>query len=66
MTMLRPSYRTAIRWIAENDDNEWLDPRPDLDGVEIIPSVTASMVADLYGVTTDKVTVDLRRALEKI
>lgn len=40
---MRATYKRAIEWIAGNDDNEWLrDPHPTL-------SVTASLVADLYG-----------------
>lgn len=53
------SYQQAIKWIAENDDTDWLgDPDDDL-----IPSVTATLVADLFGRSTDQVTKDLRRTL---
>lgn len=53
--MKRASYREAIRWIARNDDCEWLrDP-------EGIFSVTTALVADLFDVHTDRVTADLRR-----
>lgn len=51
-------YRWAIMWMAENDDCSWVqDPSP-------IPSVVASLVADLYGVTTGQVTDALRRYYE--
>lgn len=53
------SYATAVQWIADEDDNEWLD---DPNGS---PSVTASLVADLFGRTTDEVTKDLRKLLKK-
>lgn len=52
-------YRRAIAWLAFNDDNEWTkDEDP-------ILSVSASLVADLYGKTDAQVTKDLRRKLEK-
>jgi len=57
--MKRPSYREAIRWIASNDDTEWVaNNEPSI-------SVTAALVADLFDVDDDKVTADLRRQLEK-
>ena len=57
--MKRPGYREAVAWIAYNDDTTWLsDPEP-------IFSVTVAMVADLFGVHTDRVTADLRRELKK-
>ena len=57
--MKRPSYRMAIQWLADNDDNEWLkDERP-------VASVATSLVADLFGVSDDRVTADLRRAIAK-
>lgn len=53
------SYTRAIAWLAFNDDNEWTkDEDPTL-------SVSASMVADLYGRTDQQVTKDLRRKLDK-
>lgn len=37
------AYRDALQWLIDNDDNEWLrDDDP-------IISVTASLVADIYG-----------------
>jgi hypothetical protein len=51
----RPAYRDAIRWMADNDDILWLDDRNGC------PSVTACLVADLFGVTDERVTADLRR-----
>lgn len=57
--MKRASYRHAISWIALNDDTEWLNDEYGS------CSVTAALVADLFGVTDDKVTADLRRFLEK-
>lgn len=57
--MKRASYRDAIRWIAENDDVEWLEDD------DPIPSVTAVLVADLFDVEVDRVTGDLRKAVKK-
>lgn len=56
--MKRASYREAIRWIADNDDTQWLNDD------EPMFSVTAALVADLFDVDTDRVTKDLRRELE--
>ncbi len=61
-TAARPSYRRALAWIIDYDDTDWLDP--DDDG-QIIPSVTASLVADLFGHSDDKVIRDLQRRTKK-
>lgn len=58
----RPGYREAITWMALNDDTEWVTEFAE---VEEPASVTACMVADLFGVTQERVTEDLRRALKK-
>jgi hypothetical protein len=52
-------YTEAIRWIAENDDTEWLDDEP------CVESVTAAMVADIFGKTVAQVTADLRKAVAR-
>ena len=58
----RPSYRRALQWIVDNDDTEWLDG----DQNDDTPlSVTASLVADLFGHSDEKVERDLRKALKK-
>lgn len=64
--MKRASYRSALEWIAMNDDTEWLDdePLPGEDGPP--PSVTACLVADLFGKDTSTVAGDLRRTLERL
>ena len=54
--MIRPGYRSAIEWIASNDDNYWTESDP------LIVSVTAAMVVDLWGVPEDRVVADIRRA----
>ncbi len=59
---VRPSYRRALAWIIDNDDTNWLDPHDD---DPIIPSVTASFVADLFGHSDDKVVRDLQRRLKR-
>lgn len=56
--MKRPGYREAIRWMVDNDDTEWVD-------VDDPGSVTAALVADLFGVSDERVRDDLRRALRK-
>ncbi len=57
--MKRASYREAVEWIARNDDTEWLNEVPQH------ASVTACLVADLFGVDEGRVFKDLRRALIK-
>ena len=53
--MKRPSYREAMQWIVLNDDTEWLtDEHGSL-------SVTAALVADLFGVSDERVIKDLLR-----
>lgn len=54
--MKRASYRAAIFWMVANDDTEWLDEGPNAS-----PSVTATLTADLFAVSTERVTKDLRR-----
>jgi hypothetical protein len=52
-------YRAAIQWLVDNDDTEWAkDDEPAI-------SVTAALISDIYGVTDERVTCDLRRALTK-
>ena len=50
-------YQIAIAWIATNDDTDWL-----LEDEPII-SVTACLVADLFGRTDAQVIRDLRKEL---
>ena len=54
------TYKHAIEWIAEVDDTEWVhDP-------ESNPSVTACLVADLFGKEEDQVRADIRKALNRM
>jgi len=64
MTGKRASYREAIEWLALNDDNEWLNT-PLGDG-EILASVTAHCIADIFGKTIDVLCIDLQRELRRI
>lgn len=48
------SYKAAVRWIAENDDTDWLDDN--VGGM----SVTACMVSDLFDRNEETVTKDIR------
>ena len=54
-------YRAAIEWIAQNDDNEWIEEYLETkgEGSESL-SVTASMVCDLH----DKEGLQLARAIQ--
>jgi hypothetical protein len=53
-------YADAIKWIVENDDTEWVE---DESGST---SVSAALVADIYGKTDDVVKQDIRRAANKM
>lgn len=57
--MRRASYRYGIFWIAENDDNLWIANNEDT------ASVTASLLADLFGVDTERVRRDIKRYLKR-
>lgn len=57
--MKRASYRDAIRWMACNDDCEWVANHPDK------ASVTACLVADLFDLDMGRVIADLRRELKR-
>jgi hypothetical protein len=59
----RPGYREAIEWLAGNDDCHYLITS---EHHEIIMSVAASMVRDLYDVTDEKLQADVRRMLKRI
>lgn len=61
MTRHALGYQYAIAWIAQNDDTEWLLDDPDCTS----PSVTACLVADLYGRTTEEVARDLKNWLRR-
>lgn len=53
------SYGLAIKWIIQNDDIEWLD-----DPCGSI-SVSAALIADLFGRTEEEVVEDLLRERKK-
>lgn len=53
-------YQAAILWIALEDDTDWLD---DENGS---PSVTLSLVADIFDKPIERATQDLRDALAAI
>jgi hypothetical protein len=55
------AYGTAIAWIVENDDTEWLAAKEH----DLILSVTASLVADVFARSDEEVVADLRTALAK-
>lgn len=56
-------YQDAIDWMADNDDTEWAEHAEDSAmGTE---SVTASLVADIFGKEAAQVRKDLIRALKR-
>lgn len=58
--MRHPSYCEAIHWIIANDDCDWLD-----DEYGSI-SVTAALVADLFGVDDERVKRNLRKTRDRL
>lgn len=61
--MKRPGYREAIFWLAANDDTEWAEyPEHHHLGS---PSVTGCLVADMFGVDTERVRRDVQREVRK-
>jgi hypothetical protein len=64
MSRARPSYRTAVEWIARNDN---AGARGSLDLAVVRDSVTVGFVADLFGREQDRVAqdvIDVRTQLE--
>lgn len=61
--LIKPSFRAAIKWLADNDDCEWLEARQFEDGT-LPMSVSALLIVDLFGATEERVIKSLRRALE--
>lgn len=62
IVMARASYRRAIDWLAQNDDNEWLKDEP----ADQILSVSASLVADLFDKADAQVARDLARRVKAL
>jgi hypothetical protein len=60
MTDQWPSYSRALRWIVINDDCEWL-----LNEDWPLVSVTAALVADIFGKTNEQVRAALRMAYRR-
>lgn len=57
--MKRPGYRFGVEWIALNDD-------PDVTDEEmILGTLTVGMLADLFGVTQERVAADVVRYRHK-
>lgn len=51
------TYKDAINWMAEMDDNLWLgEPN-------VIPSFTACMVSDIFNKPMEKVIKDLEKSI---
>lgn len=60
--MKRASYREAIAWVAANDsagDEDALDPE------KVSELVSACLVADIFGVSYEKVGADIVRYRKK-
>lgn len=56
MTIVKsPSYKNAVQWIADNDNDV------DLDAELIQGYITTALVADLFGVSVEAVAADIAR-----
>jgi len=62
--MKRASYRDAVQWIAWNDENG--DETYRLDPEAVGDYVSSAIVADLFGITTEKVAKDVIRYRKNI
>lgn len=60
--MKRASYREAIAWIADNDDGGSEDA---LEPTVVSKMITACLVADLFGVDSERVGNDIVRYRKK-
>jgi len=64
--MRRASYKEAIAWIAQNDDpGSDLLGRINLDYELIEGQISVGLIADIFGVTTDKVARDVIKFRQK-
>jgi hypothetical protein len=50
-------YRSALRWLARNDDNSWCANQ------DSSPTITARFIADCYARTEFEVREDLRKTI---
>ncbi len=60
--MNTPSLKQAAKWLASNDDTDWVNHEPD--EALGMPSVTASLVADLFGVDEERVRREIKKYLK--
>lgn len=60
MRLSRPSYRRALCWLACNDDCDWVNE----DDPAI--SVSAALVADMFGKSDEVVISDLKAMVRQI
>lgn len=59
MAAHRLGYRDSLAWLVMNDDTEWTKEECGA------PSVTLLLVADIFGMTEEKATADLRRLIKR-
>lgn len=57
-------YKDALRWLLDNDDTEFLVNDCDVDR-EVL-SVSASLVADIYGRSDEEIRADLLKMRDAI
>lgn len=55
-------YRASLEWIINNDDTEFLEDDPE----DIIPSITASFLADQFDKEPAQVVNDLLKMKQKV
>ncbi len=61
--MKRASYREAVAWIAENDEDASWSETSEIDGISTY--ISTLLVADLFGVEATRVATDIARYRRK-
>lgn len=57
-------YKDAIQWMLDNDDILWLTEHDFEESGEPLISVTACLVADIYGRTNEEVIKDMLEQID--
>ncbi len=58
--MKRPSYKQAVAWLANEDDNSWAEEAYD------VPSVAAALTMDLFCVSRDRLRMDILKRIRAL
>jgi hypothetical protein len=59
------TYQEALYWLVQNDDNKWIfkltEKGTKSSNSELIPTLTAAVVADIYGYSAHELAADLMK-----